>query len=64
MAEDIRAINSGNPINNYSVLVHYPCATGISAGTIYTGRAYNEPDIDEIKDKYDTRFDDVSYYVT
>lgn len=59
MAIDIWQINSGNPINNYSVVTHIPSVTGITPGTIYEGRVYNKPEIADIQEKYQNRWDEI-----
>jgi hypothetical protein len=63
MANDIKAINSGLPIKNGSIVVS--CGfVGFPSGVIATNdrNVKNIPAIATIQSKYDARFDDPSYY--
>lgn len=59
MANDINKAISANPIKNGTALVS--CTT---VGEYSTLESYvkNSPSIAEIENKYDSRFDDPSYY--
>ena len=66
MANDIQAINTDLAIKNAISVVHIPNSGGSVSGTAYYQTletdVINTPVIGTIEDKYDTRFDDVSYY--
>jgi len=66
MADDIKALDSGNPIHNgYAVVgentVNFyqsrPTGSGVVSSTVL-----HKPVIADIKDKYDARWDDPTYY--
>lgn len=62
MATDIKAINSGLPIKNGTLVVS--CGfTGYPSGILANNTAVkNTPAIASIQSKYDVRYDDPSYY--
>ena len=66
MANDIEAINTGLAIKNAISVVHIPNSGGAVSGTAYYQTletdVINTPVIADIESKYDTRFNDVSYY--
>jgi hypothetical protein len=59
MANDISIIVSGQPIKNGTVVVSTTFTGEYSTLDTYV---LNSPTIEEIQDKYDTRFDDPRYY--
>ena len=59
MANDIQAINSGVPLNQRGVVTVSTPGTGYQT---YDERALNRPEIGDIENKYDQRFDDPTYY--
>jgi hypothetical protein len=61
MANDIMIIDSSKPINvEYAVCSTLP--TGYSAKILKFGYYANNLTIENIENKYETRFDDPSYY--
>lgn len=59
MANDISIIVSGQPIKNGTTVVSTTFTGEYSTLDTYV---LNSPTIEEIQDKYDTRFDDPRYY--
>lgn len=59
MANDISIIVSGQPIKNGTAVVSTTFTGEYSTLDTYV---LNSPTIEEIQDKYDTRFDDPRYY--
>ena len=60
MADDIQRVDNTADIKHGTILVNIP-GTGSQTVDTYV-KTY--PEIDDIKDKYQNRFDDVGYYVT
>lgn len=61
MANDINKAITGNPIKNGTVVISCQ-KTGLTVKDVYDKYVQNYPLITDIENKYDTRFDDPSYY--
>ncbi len=67
MVVDIQNIDSGNPILNGSAVIGQNGLgnfTSFVANSGLTIAAIKQPTISEITIKYDSKFDDVSFYVS
>ena len=65
MADDINAINSGNPIHNGAAVIGQNglgVFTSFIANSGLTISAIQKPVIEDIDDAYDIRLDDPRYY--
>lgn len=61
MANDISKAITANSIKNGSAVVGCK-VTGFSSNDLLNTYVLNTPSIDQIESKYDSRFDDPSYY--
>lgn len=59
MSYDIEKSISANPVKNGSIVVS---CTRTGEYSLLNTYVKNVPDIEDIKNKYDNRFDDLSYY--
>jgi hypothetical protein len=59
MANDIKVVVSGEPIKNGTIVVSTTVTGEYSTIDTYS---LNNPTIEQIQNKYETRFDDPRYY--